>query len=55
MLVIRDGGGSDATLAEESADVAGYPTLLGKAPPPVMAGTNTNQVRISVDFALGPK
>ena len=54
VLVIRDGGNAAPI---ETSEVYEDKIALREpsAPPPVMAGTNTNQVSGSVDFALGPK
>lgn len=53
VLAIRDGGMPTVPMQYEAvADRAYAPQA---APPPVMAGTNTSQVSVSVDFALGPK
>jgi uncharacterized protein YggE len=55
VLVIRDGGGATPLAQGQMAmeDVADM--RAQSAPPPVMAGTNTSQASVSVDFALGPK
>lgn len=56
VLTIRDGGDGSAMAPmgqeESRADYAMRPQA---APPPVMAGTNTNVVTTSVDFVLSPK
>lgn len=54
VLTIRDGGmPSPPVMYDAMTEQAAAPRAM--APPPVMAGTNTTQVSISVDFALGPK
>ena len=55
VLTIRDGGGSPQTPVWEAnmamADVA---PPKPAAPAPVMAGTNSSEVTVGVDFALAP-
>jgi len=55
ILSIRDGGSSSMPIAYETAMMDRAAPQAVAAPPPVMAGTNTSQVNVSVDFALGPK
>jgi uncharacterized protein YggE len=53
VLTIRDGGGSSTPMQlAENMDSAGL--TQARAPAPVMAGTNTSTVIVSVDFALAP-
>ncbi|HSI18515.1 MAG TPA: SIMPL domain-containing protein [Sphingomonas sp.] len=53
VLTIRDGGGSSSPMQlAENMDSAGL--MQARAPAPVMAGTNTSTVTVSVDFALAP-
>lgn len=54
VLTIRDGGMSAPPVMYEAA-MMDRVAPQAAAPPPVMAGTNTSQVNVSVDFALGPK
>lgn len=56
VLVIRDGGGGAPPPMPVMAQ--GYDMAVearANAAPPVMAGTDTQQVTVSVDFALAPK
>ena len=57
ILRIRDsGGGQPGPMPEMMMDKVFERGLAQSvAPPPVMAGTDTAQVAVSVDFALGPK
>lgn len=52
VLTIRDGGGSPPPIALE-ADML-MQDKVANAPTPVLAGTNTSSVTVSVDFALAP-
>jgi uncharacterized protein YggE len=54
ILAIRDAESHDGPIvAEEAMDMAARPQAA--APPPVMAGRNSSEVRIRVDFALEPQ
>jgi uncharacterized protein YggE len=56
VLAIRDAQGDDgpiAAMAMEMADTARQAPAV--APPPVMPGRNSSEVRIRVDFALAPQ
>ncbi|MDB5708955.1 MAG: hypothetical protein JWL96_1025 [Sphingomonas bacterium] len=53
VLTIRDGGGSPPTPVWE-ANMAMADVAQARAPAPVMAGTNTSEVTVGVDFALAP-
>jgi len=55
VLTIRDGGASAVPMAYESMGMMDRVAPQAVAAPPVMAGTNTSQVNVSVDFALAPK
>lgn len=57
VLSIRDGsGGGGPPMPYPMADAAMRVTeQAANVAPPVMAGTDTQQVAVSVDFALGPK
>lgn len=52
VLTIRDGGAGMPVPYEAMDRVVAQ---AASAPPPVMAGTSTSHVNVSVDFALGPK
>lgn len=54
ILTIRDGGTSRAPITYEAMAMDKVAPQAAAAPP-VMAGTNTSQVTVSVDFALAPK
>ncbi|MEG3150953.1 SIMPL domain-containing protein [Sphingomonas sp. ZT3P38] len=55
VLTIRDGGASPVPMAYESMGMMDRAAPQALAAPPVMAGTNTSQVSVSVDFALARK
>jgi len=55
ILTIRDGGSSNVPIAYEARMMDRVAPQAVAAPPPVMAGTNTSQASVSVDFALVPK
>ncbi len=56
VLVIRDGGGAAPPMPYPMAAYeARMDQQAANAAPPVMAGTDTKQVSVSVDFALAPK
>jgi uncharacterized protein YggE len=54
ILTIR-GGNSPTPLPMGGMGYQVEDRMTANAPPPVMAGTNTTQATINVDFALGPK
>ena len=54
VLRIRDGRVAPPPMPY-AADAVAMEQAQAVAPPPVMAGTTTQQVNVSVDFALGPK
>lgn len=55
VLRINDGSGGGSPPTPYAADRVMLEQAQAAAPPPVMAGTTTRQVSVSVDFALGPK
>jgi uncharacterized protein YggE len=54
ILAIRDGQANDGPIAVEEAAMDSR-VAQQAAPPPVMAGRNSSEVRIRVDFALDPQ
>jgi uncharacterized protein len=56
VLAIRDGGGASPPMPYAMTDAMARVTeQAANVAPPVMAGTDTHQVTVSVDFALAPK
>jgi uncharacterized protein YggE len=53
VLTIRDGGGSSHPMAFEG-NMAMVEDKVAQASAPVMAGTNSSEVTVGVDFALAP-
>lgn len=54
VLTIRDGGGGSPLPMPYEDKMAAADAARVAAPAPVMAGTNTSEVTVAVDFALAP-
>jgi hypothetical protein len=55
ILAIRDGQANDGPIVAEGAAMDSRIVQQAAAPPPVMPGRNSSEVRIRVDFALEPQ